>query len=222
MSENEKKSTKKVFVIIVSVIALLVIIVGCFFLFKKNTAPKTTPQFASQTGYNSIDRNSNAAALRHDYNVNYNGNYKYNSIMDITFDKDLSISEQRRIFSDICGAKDKNTFVAYMIKKRASIDNGVIITLCNGKYTKNKNGNILEYGLCYGDENKLFIYKRDNSGDITIYDEKYSLNSFVSLTGYWLPYTISSNYDVIYTQEKYYYDAQTDSYMILTCAYQMI
>ena len=219
---SEKKHLPKKVLIIIVVIALVVVFTSCFFLFKKKVSNDTPTQNTQFTSLQTIDNAANAAALRRDYSVDFNGNYVYKSIADISFDKNLTLAQQNQIYNAICGAKDKNQFVAYLIQKTKNDTDGEIITLSNSKYIKSKNGKMLEYGLCYGDRNKSYIYKHNNSGTITIDNQNYSLNSCVSLTGYWLKDTIPSYGDILYIKQNYYYGTVTNSYLVVTYTYQMI
>ena len=109
MSENKKHLSKKIIFPLVLVV-VAVVVIGCFFAFRK---PKDSQSSAPAVDIVAqYDKESYAAALRLEKCPDYNGNYKFNSVIDVSFDEDYSTQQQNIIFQAINGSRDKNEFIS--------------------------------------------------------------------------------------------------------------
>ena len=219
MSENKKHLSKKIIFPLVLVV-VAVVVIGCFFAFRK---PKDSQSSAPAVDIVAqYDKESYAAALRLEKCPDYNGNYKFTSVLDVSFDEDYSTQQQNIIFQAINGSRDKNEFISKIHdKKQKQAAENEIITLANNKYTKSKNGSTLEYGVFYGNRNKSYVYINDSTGTITIEGIRYSEGFEISLTGYWISNIVSSN-NTLYIKEKYKYGTLSDKYLVVTYQYNLI
>lgn len=222
MSINKSKLKKIIIVIIIAV--LIVATTICIFLVvKKNKKNKNNSQPPENVNNeSSIEAQINADIINQNICADYQGNYIFDSIMEIQFDSDLSISEKNKIYKSLSNnqAKDGNTFHSYLLTQNNYYISKEIITLVNGKYTKSIGSTKSETGLFFGNKDKSIIFTLDNEGTTIIDERAYSAKFEISLTGYWLPNIVSNSNDTIYIREKINYSNIGEKYLYITYAYK--
>lgn len=218
---------KKIFskkIIIPVVILILVVSAICIFLItnnKKDNKP-AAPDASNVSQTEVIENEINIDVLNKKICQEYNGNYTFKSIVDVSFDRKISYENEKLIYGSISGFSDKNSFIYYLYNKKVNDSKNEIITLVNGKYVKTKNNRKVENGIFYGNLNKSYVYVLDKDGSIEIDNRNYSIVSEISNTGYWLVNNIDQESTTIYIREKYVYDNVSGNYLYVTYAYSQI
>lgn len=221
---HKKKIAKKIIIPVI----LLVMIASAVCIFAINKKPKTSPPPVSQVSQNNnnidkIEAIISADVINQKVCSEFNGNYVYKSIKDVSFNKDIPSSSESLTYEYISGYPDKNTFLYFLNKKKVEETKNEIITLISGSYTKTINSTKVSEGIYYGNLDKSYIYIENEKGSIDIDETKYSIELEISFTGYWLdrpPVTPSST--KIYVREKYIYDELASNFLYVTYVYEMI
>lgn len=220
--DKKKVFSKK---IIIPIIALVLIVSAiCVFLITNNKKPNNpeAPDASNVSQNEIIENQINTDVLNRMVCEEYNGNYTFKSIVDVSFDKKISYESEKTIYRSICGASDKNSFIRYLYTKKLNESKNEIITLVNGKYTKSQGNKKIENGVFYGNLNKSYIFIQDKNGATEINGRTYSISSELSLTGYWIINNISNSNITIYIREKFVYDEISGSYINVTYAYELM
>lgn len=225
---SDKKSKAKKIIISILIVALIATAV-CIFLVTKNKKNNKTENNSvtpiSQTS--SIESEINSDVINQKVCQEYNGNYIFYGVADISFEESLSRYDEYKIYQSIAGSNttDKNSFIHYLNKQNNYDNTNKIITLVNGKYTLSIGQTKAESGLFFGNLNKSIIFIKDPKGTTIIDEKNYSQAFEISQTGYWLSNKITeknSDLDIIYIREKFYYGNNVKKFFYVTYAYQMI
>ena len=217
---NKKKIAKRIIIPIV----LLVMVATAICVFAINKKSPETPPPASQVSQNNsnIEDNINTDVINQKICPEYNGNYVFKSIKDVSFNKDVSPSSEKLTYEYISGYPDKNTFLYFLNKEKKAETKNEIITLLNGNYTKTIDSTKVEEGIYYGNLDKSYIYIENEEGSIEIDETKYSIELEVSFTAYWLDKPVTPSNTKIYVREKYIYDELASNFLYVTYVYEMI
>lgn len=218
--EKKKIFSKKILIPII--VLVLVISVTSIFLLNKKSNTKETQFVEPINNIALIEANINNDVLNLNVCVNYNGNYKFEAIADISIPNDITKENEYLIYKSFTGAEDKNSFLCYLYSQKIIDSKNEKISLINGKYTKSISSNKKEQGLYFGNADKSYIYIEDDSATIEIYGKKHKTGSEISLTGYWLPNPNNNQSKYIYIREKFYYDNINSSFIYVTYIYKMI
>lgn len=170
----ESKKKKKI-VIIISIIAVCIIVaVSLFFVFKnvkdkkQNSNPATN---VSLTTNEQKRKEAEKAIIRKETPYNYNGNYQFSHVGNITFNENLS-SEQIKTILKSHGVSDLNSFINKMNEHELAKKESLVLNANTsqngegGRFTLSQNSpskKINEYGIYYGN---------DDLSEIYIYNEK--------------------------------------------------
>lgn len=166
----ESKKKKKI-VIIISIIAVCIIVaVSLFFVFKNAKDKKQNANPATNVSLTTNEqkrKEAEKAIIRKETPYNYNGNYQFSHVGNITFNENLS-SEQIKTILKSHGVSDLNSFINKMNEQKLTELNTYKESLVfqNGRFTRSHNSpskNIIEYGVYYGN---------DDLSEIYIYNEK--------------------------------------------------
>ncbi len=231
---SDKKSKAKKIIISVLIIALIATAVCVFFVTKNkkkkndNSSP-VIPVNQSKT----IESQINSDVINQKVCPEYNGNYIYYGIADISFNEIISRYDEYQIYKYIAGSNinDKNTFIHYLNNQKRYEKTGETITLLQGKYTKSIGSTKNESGLFFGNLNKSIIFLKDSNGTTVIDEKNYSQAFEISETGYWLSNKIIESFskieknediEIIYLREKFYYGENVKKFFYVTYAYKMI
>ena len=217
---SKKKLAKKIIIPVV----LVVLIATAIIIFAVNKKPKTnTPNVSIVTHDNqNIELEIQDAVLNHNVSKEFNGNYVYKSIKDVSFANEISDSDKALTFKYLTGRPDENAFRLYLNNKKTSESENEILTFIEGQYTKTTNGTKTSEGFYYGNLNRSYVYVEDPNGSIEIEENKYSIEIEISQTAYWLNKSIVTSPTIIYVREKYVYDELASNFMYITYAYEMI
>lgn len=225
---SEKKSKLKKILIPIIIVVLIAIAICLFFVIKSKNNKKNNDNTAENVNSGSnIETQINADVINQKVCVEYNGNYIYDSIINVEFDGTLSTEDKNKIYKSIAKnnvhVKDANTFGNYISNIKKYENSKEIITLVNGKYTKSIGSTKAESGLFFGNLNKSIVYKKDAKGATTINEINYSQSFEISQTGYWLQNNLSGNNgDIIYVREKVHYGNTGEKFVYITYIYKMI
>lgn len=215
----KKIKLSKLNIVLIVILTLLLTSV-CIFVIKnkqKHETPKYSPSELEQ-----IEIDINKDVVNNIIRTEYNGNYKFSSVVDISFEEDLTNAEQKEIFKSISGAKDKNTFATYLYNNKKSSSSGEIICFNDGAYSKSKNNSVVEKGLYYGNLNKSYVYVQNKNGTVIINNTPHSIDFEISKTAYWSSKNISQSETKIFIREKYYYDEVNDKFLYVTYSYEKV
>ena len=222
MAENKSK-IKKILIPIIIVLVLIAIAIIIFVVVKnKKKAPTPPPVTEVVSQKPSVDEVINSDILNQKVSKEYNGNYKFKSIMEVQFDTELTLEEQNSAYKAIANVSDKTSFLYYLRNKKNIEKIDETITLIDGKYTKSIGTTTAESGLYFGNLNKSAIFTKDENGSTIICDSPYSLTYEISQTGYWITNIIPSPNNIIYIREKITYGLLKDKCLYVISAYQMI
>lgn len=216
---TKKKIIKRVFIPII----LLVAIVTTITIFAVNKKPKKELPVVSVVKQElGIEDIINSDVINHKVCPEYNGNYIYKSIKDISFDENASDESKKIVYEYISGYPDKNSFLYFLNKEKHNQSKNEIITLLNGKYTKTNNSEKIAEGIYYGNLDKSYVYVENENGLIEIEETKYSIELEISNSAYWLGQNITPSNTIIYIREKYILNEHSNNYFYITYVYQMI
>ena len=184
---SEKKSKLKKILIPIIIVVLIAIAICLFFVIKSKNNKKNNDNTAENVNSGSnIETQINADVINQKVCVEYNGNYIYDSIINVEFDGTLSTEDKNKIYKSIAKnnvhVKDANTFGNYISNIKKYENSKEIITLVNGKYTKSIGSTKAESGLFFGNLNKSIVYKKDAKGATTINEINYSQSFEISQT----------------------------------------
>lgn len=215
-----KKVSKKV-IIPITILLLITFVVGVFVAFKpkKKTNNDAPPVSSPVKELAQIKNNISKDVANNNISVDYNGNFSYYTVVEITFEDELSISEQNAILKQISNCNNKNGFALYLDKQKSSQNEKIILN--NGNYTKQKNGIDVEKGLFYGNTDLSYVYVEKEDGKITISEKPHSLEYEISLSGYWITKKVKSSSTIVYLREKVYYGVENQKYFYVTYSYKM-
>lgn len=214
---------KKIIKRIVIPIVLLVAVVSTICIFAVNKKPKQEIPIATVVNQEiDIEDIIQTDVINLKICPEYNGNYVYKSIKDVSFSEDTSASSEEFAYEYISGYPDKNSFLYFLNKQKLSETKNEIITLVNGKYTKTNNKEKIEEGLYYGNLDKSYVYVENQDGTIEIEDTMYSIELEISHTAYWLEQNITPSSTKIYVREKYIYNEHSSNFLYITYVYEML
>ena len=229
---SEKKTKIKKIIVCILIVAVITSAVCVFFVAKNkkkknnNNEPIITPVNQSSI----IESQINSDILNKKICADYDGNYIYYNVADISFSGETTYTERSNAYNTIANVSNKNSFLRYIKDKKNYDSTSEIITLVNGKYTKTISRSRAENGLYFGNENKSVIYTRDNNGSIEIDEKLYSISLEISITGYWLSSNIKENISniekkenisLIYIREKFKYSNNDEKYLYVTYVYKI-
>lgn len=219
---DKKKISKKI--IIPAIILVLVIGITSIFLLNKNkkNTNNSSPSIETVNQNTDLENEIQTDVINQKISAEYNGNYKFKSIADISFAKEISRDSERLIYEYFTGAKDKASFRYYLDTNKAQNSKNEIITLVNGKYSKSINKKLTEQGLYFGNQNKSYVYTESNTGTIEINNKKHEIGFEISLNGYWIKNNLLTNSNIIYIREKFYYDNIEENFIYVTYIYEMV
>lgn len=215
----KKVKLLKISMVFIVILALILTAV-CVFIIKnkqKHETPKPTLSELELTELNIRKDVANNTVC-----TEYNGDYKINSVVDISFEDNLSIQEQNNIFNNIAGTKDKNSFANYLYQSKKNSENNEILCLHDGVYSKTKNNIKLQKGLYFGNLDKSYVYVENINGTIIINNITHSIDFEISKTAYWTSKNLTSSTTKIYVREKYYYDEISGKFFYVTYAYEQM
>lgn len=216
---NKKKLLLRIFIPLI----LIVVIVSAVSIFLGKTPSKQQTPDASFVNHTlNVETQIQTDVLNQKVCPEYNGNYKYKSIQDVSFNREISSASERLTYEYISGYPDKNTFLYFMNKKKLAETQNEIITLVNGKYTKTKDSTKITEGIYYGNLNKSYVYIENKSGTIEIDETLYLIELEISQTAYWINKPIHSSGCELFVREKYVYDKHASNYLYITYVYEMI
>ena len=217
---SKKKLAKKIIIPVV----LIALVASAIIIFAVKKKPKSNPPIVSVVTQQErdIEFEINNAVINHNVSKEYNGNYVYKSIKDVSFANDISDEGKELVFKYITGRPDENAFRLYLNKKKTIEHKNEIISLIEGQYTKTIDGLKSSEGFYYGNLDKSFVYVESPDGTIEMEDGNYSIELEISQTAYWLNKTIIPSPTTIYVREKYLYDEQASNFMYITYVYEMI
>ena len=225
---SEKKSKLKKILIPIIIVVVIAIAICLFFVFKSKNNKKNNNNTAENVSSSSnIETQINIDVINQKVCVEYNGNYIYDSIINVEFDGEFSNEEKNKIYKSIAKnnihVKDANTFGNYISNIKKYENSNEIITLVDGKYTKSNGSAKVELGLYYGNLNKSIIYNKDDKGTTVINEINYTPSFEISQTGYWLQNNTSTNNGKsIYIREKVYYGNTGEKFVYISYKYKMI
>lgn len=219
---HKKKIAKKIIIPVI----LLVMIASAVCVFAINKKPKASPPPASNVSQNNnnsnIEAKVSADVINQKVCSEFNGNYVYKTVKDVSFNKDIPASSESLTYEYISGYPDKNTFLYFLNKQKLEETKDEIITLINGSYTKTVSSKKVAEGIYYGNQDKSYIYVENEQGSINLDNVKYSIELEVSFTAYWLERPITPSSTKIYVREKYIYDELASNFLYVTYVYEMI
>ena len=218
---SKKKLAKKIIIPII-LIALVASAITVFAVTKKKS--KETPPIVSivTNEERDIEFEIQNAVANHNICKEYNGNYNYKSITDVSFANEISDKDKALTFKYITGSPDENAFRLYLNKKKLAEQKDEFISLIEGQYTKTNAGLKSGEGFYYGNLDKSYIYVENPEGTIEMEDGKYSIELEISQTAYWLDKTVIPSPTTLYVREKYIYDELSSNFMYLTYVYEMV
>lgn len=220
---DKKKLFSKKVIIPIAILVLVIALTSIFLVSKKstNTNNSDTPiENVSQN--NDIETKIQTDVLTQNVCVNYNGNYVFKAVADISFPKDISSDSEKLAYKYFCGSTSKNSFLYYLYENKTRDSKNEIITLVNGKYTKSQNNKTISTGLFFGNENKSYVFTEDENGTSEFNGKNHKIDFEISLNGHWLSNNILDTNDIIYIREKFYYDNIQESFIYVTYIYEMI
>lgn len=219
---SKKKIAKKIIIPIV----LLVMIASavCFFAVNKKSpeAPPSVSHVNQNNDITTIENKINTDVINQNVCYDYNGNYVYKSIRDVSFNKEISSASETLTYEYISGYPDKNTFLYFLNKQKKAETKNEILTFLNGCYTKTVNSSKAAEGIYYGNSDKSYVYIESENGSIEIDETKYSIELEISFTAYWLEKPPTPSSTKIYVREKYIYDELASNFLYVTYVYEMI
>ncbi len=217
---EKKKLAKRIIIPII----LVAVIASAVIIFAVNKKPKTNPPIVSVVSQQErdIEFEINNAVINHNVSKEYNGNYVYKSIKDISFANDISEDTKALVFKHFTGKSDENAFRLYLNKQKLSENQNEYITLIEGQYTKTINSQKVSEGFYFGNLDKSYIYVENPKGNVEIKDSKYSIELEISQTAYWLDKTIIPSPTTIFVREKFIYDELASNFMYITYVYEMV
>jgi len=231
---SDKKTKAKKIIISVLIVALVATAI-CVFFVTKNKKNKNSNQ-NNVTPINqssSIESQINSDVINQKVCPEYNGNYIFYGVADISFTESLSKYDEYQIYKSIAGSsiKDKNTFIYWLNNQRRYEKTGEIISLIQGKYTKSIGQTKAESGLFFGNLNKSIVFLKDPNGTTIVDEKNYSQAFEISETGYWLTQKLrdsfsniekNDNLEIVFIREKFEYGNNVKKFFYATYAYQMV
>ena len=219
---SKKKIAKKIIIPIL----LLALIATAICIFAINKKPNSTPPSVSQVSQNNnidtVENNIKTDVINQKVSPEYNGNYIYKSIKDVSFSKDISSTSESLTYEYISGYPDKNTFLYFLNKQKTTEAKNEILTFLNGNYTQTVNSSKINEGIYYGNKDKSYVYVEDETGNVEIDGTKYSIELEISFTAYWLDKPVTPSSTRIYVREKYIYDELASNFLYVTYVYEMV
>lgn len=220
---DKKKLFSKKVIIPIAILVLVIALTSIFLVSKKSTGSNNSDTPAENVSQNNdIESKIQADVLNQNVCVNYNGNYVFKAVADVSFPKEISSDSKKLAYKYFCGSTSKNSFLYYLYNNKTRNSNNEIITLVNGKYTKSQNNKTISTGLYFGNESKSYIFIEDENGTIEFNGKNHKIDSEISLSGYWLSNNILDANNIIYLREKFYYDNIQESFIYVTYIYEMI
>lgn len=231
---SDKKTKAKKIIISVLIIALIATAVCVFLVSKNKKSDSDSPNNVIPVGQTStLESQINSDVINQKVCPEYNGNYIFYGVADISFNESLSRYDEYQIYQSIAGSsiKDKNTFIHWLNNQKYYGKTNEIISLIQGKYTKSIGQTKAESGLFFGNLNKSIIFLKDQNGTTIIDDKTYSQSFEISETGYWLsPKSLESfskiekdeDLEIIFIREKFEYGNNVKKFFYATYAYKMI
>lgn len=217
-----KKISKKIFIPII--IAMLIISSLAIFLVVKNNqkSTKSDNEITNVNQGNTIDQQANIDILNQKICADFRGNYVYDKVVGVTFEDNVSIEDQEKIFRSIAGVSDKNSYIYKLNTEKAVELSKETISLIGGNYSRIKNNRITEIGLYFGNADKSAIFVKDKNGSTEIDETNYTEKYDISLTAYWLNNITNAQNNKIYIREKVFYGSVGEKYFYVTYEYKMI
>lgn len=215
----KKVKLSKINIVLIVILSLLLTTV-CLFVIKNNQKRDIATKPAI-SALEQIELDIKKDVANNNVQSEYNGKYKLSSIVDISFEENLSNEEETAIYS-IFNAKDKNTFATYIYNNKKSSTSDEIICFSDGLYSKSKNRLIIEKGLFYGNLNKSYVYVQNNNGTVMINNILHSIDFEISKTAYWVSKNLNGNDTKIYIREKFYYDETNNKFFYVTYSYERV
>ena len=164
----ESKKKKKV-ILTISLVSIFLIcaIIGTFFVVRKINNKNSNPNNATNVSMNTNDKLFKAPVdiIEQKIPQNYNGNFKFKYVSSLTFNKDLT-TEQIKKICESKGSKDPNGLLSAIRtnKLNDSKDNNELIVLKNGLYTRSyNNSQIVEKGRYFGNDDLAEISLLNNN-----------------------------------------------------------
>ena len=231
---SEKKSKVKKIIISVLIVALIATAICVFFVSKNNKNKNSNQNNVTPVSQSSsIEGQINSDVINQKVCPEYNGNYIFYGVADISFTESLTRYDEYQIYQSIAGSsiKDKNTFIHWLNGQKSYSKTGEIISLIQGKYTKSIGQTKAESGLFFGNLNKSIVFLKDQNGTTIIDEKKYSQAFDISETGYWLSESLRNSFakieknddiEIVFIREKFEYGNNVKKFFYVTYAYQMV
>lgn len=178
-----KKKLKRILIPII-VVVLVATAITSFFVIrnKKKDAPSIDNPASNVLNTNErLDLDIFNSWTNLEYSSNYNGNYKYSSVLAINFNPELT--EEQVLY--LCGSNDYNGFVYQINLEKTRKTKRETISIVDGQYSRSvKYFGVQEVGYFYGNDNRSYLYVEDLSGNLITRQDGQDYLYEISNTGY--------------------------------------
>ena len=182
-----KKKLKRILIPIIVVVLVATAITG-FFVIRNKQKQNTSIDNPASNVLNTnerIDLDIFNSWTNLEYSSNYNGNYKFNSVLAVNFNPELTTEQKEYIYQSVGGTYDYNGFVRYIYKQKFIETKRETISIVNGQYSRSvKYYGVQEIGYFYGNDNKSYLYVEDLEGNLITRQDGQDYLYEISLTGY--------------------------------------
>ncbi len=178
-----KKKLKRILIPII-VVVLVATAITSFFVIrnKKKDTPSVDNQASNVLNTNErLDLDIFNSWTNLEHSSNYNGNYKYSSVLAINFNPELT--KEQVLY--LCGSNDYNGFVYQINLEKTRKTKRETISIVDGQYSRSvKYFGVQEVGYFYGNDNRSYLYVEDLSGNLITRQDGQDYLYEISNTGY--------------------------------------
>lgn len=232
--EGNKTKLKRILIPIIAVILVVSLTAG-FFIIKNNASSKSPANENSATNVadssNLIERDIFNAWTDEKYSVDYNGNYKFSSILSVNFNPALTDEQISMVYKNVGNTYDRNGFMKYVYSTKKKATRFEVISLVDGQFTQsdvyNYSSVVKSSGYFYGNLNRSYLYIDNGTGTAISRNDGAGYIYEISQTGYGLTSNVSfenlnSNTKLFVTEHFYSSKTPKTELYSVTYIYEMI
>ena len=231
--EGNKTKLKRILIPIIAVILVVSLTAG-FFIIKNNASSKTTNENTATNvadSSNLIERDIFNSWTDEKYSVDYNGNYKFSSILSVNFNPSLTDEQINMVYQNVGNTCDRNGFMKYILTTKKKSTKFEVISLVDGQFTQSDvytySSSVKASGYFYGNLNRSYLYIDNGTGSAITRNDGAGYIYEISQTGYGLASNVSlegSNYKTRLYITEHFYSSKTPSTELysVTYIYEMI
>ena len=232
--EGKKTKLKRILIPIIAVVLVVSLTAG-FFIIKNKASSKTPVEQEPATNValtsKQIELDIFNTWTDEKYSVEYNGNYKFSSILSINFNPELTEEQVTKVYKNVAGANDRNGFMKHLYDAKKKDTRFEVISIVDGQFTRcdkfTYSYRVKQSGYFYGNTNRSYLYIDNGAGTTQTRNDGAGYMYEISQSGYGLlsntNFGNSSLNVKLYITEHFYssVNPKTELYSI-TYIYEMI